>query len=521
MDEIARLIKQRDTKAAAATLNEIAKVSVVRELVPKLYETLDRDMLILMLRAVIETTERRFTSFICSLYVSRCYLELNCAGSALRYIRPWLKVPPGLERHLLPADYHALRMQSARVFSRSGRPDQAQELLSETLLFAPSTVEALLLLASLQKSSDGDYPRILRRALLASGGKSYAALSSCLENLIDARLEGEFMDTLTSYANFHKKRPELHLNQANFELAHARYQNYNLLLANFFRRLDLLPPPIRTTSEAGFANLTLDGPVQPAEAGPLVTIIMTSFNSAAYIEMAIRSVLQQTYGNIELYVVDDGSTDDSIEIVSRLQQQDSRIRLLKTPKNGGTYFAKNLAIDHAAGEFVTFHDSDDWMHPQRIEFHVKEFLKNTELICLTSDWIRMDWEGRAIVRRTGGFLHMNPASTMVRKSTLLSVGRFDSVRAGADSEFHWRLKRNFGSKVAHLQKPLAIGLHRSDSLTMNSITGFDENRFSPVRLKYWESWTSWHLRLRGRGKRIVLDQDVAQRPYEVPDVFVV
>jgi len=100
---------------------------------------------------------------------------------------------------------------------------------------------------------------------------------------------------------------------------------------------------------------------------PLVSVIMACFNAASYVEEAISSVLGQTYSNIELIVVDDGSQDASPSIVKHLAEtHPGRVRL-KHLKHSGPYPARNLGLSHARGDYVAFLDADDWWREDCLE----------------------------------------------------------------------------------------------------------------------------------------------------------
>jgi len=93
----------------------------------------------------------------------------------------------------------------------------------------------------------------------------------------------------------------------------------------------------------------------------LVSVVMPAHNDAAYIAEAIDSVLAQTWPDIELIVVDDGSTDGTREVVRRYS---SRLRLIEQ-QNAGSAVARNRGIDEARGRYVAFLDADDWWHPEK------------------------------------------------------------------------------------------------------------------------------------------------------------
>ncbi|MCM1115407.1 MAG: glycosyltransferase family 2 protein [Clostridium sp.] len=98
----------------------------------------------------------------------------------------------------------------------------------------------------------------------------------------------------------------------------------------------------------------------------MISVILPAFNREKFIEDSIASVLNQTYSDFELLVVDDGSEDSTVEIVERLMNKDRRIKLIKA-SHQGVSAARNLAIDNANGEFIFFVDSDDFIHPDLLK----------------------------------------------------------------------------------------------------------------------------------------------------------
>lgn len=108
----------------------------------------------------------------------------------------------------------------------------------------------------------------------------------------------------------------------------------------------------------------------------IISIITPSYNSAQYIGRTIDSILQQTYENWELMIVDDFSSDNSREIIQSYINQDSRIKLICLEKNSGAAIARNIGIKHASGRFIAFLDSDDTWHPEKLEKQVSFMLKN-------------------------------------------------------------------------------------------------------------------------------------------------
>ncbi|MFD2966830.1 glycosyltransferase family 2 protein [Sphingobacterium bambusae] len=98
---------------------------------------------------------------------------------------------------------------------------------------------------------------------------------------------------------------------------------------------------------------------------PLISVIIPVYNVETYLEACIKSVLMQSYDDLEILLVNDGSSDTSGEICDLYAEKDSRIKTIHK-KNGGLSSARNTGLDHAAGEFICFVDSDDIIHPQFI-----------------------------------------------------------------------------------------------------------------------------------------------------------
>lgn len=111
----------------------------------------------------------------------------------------------------------------------------------------------------------------------------------------------------------------------------------------------------------------------------VISVIIPTYNRAKTIGRAIDSVLQQTYQNIELIVVDDCSTDDTEKVVK--QYKDNRLRFIKHIVNEGACAARNTGIEHAQGEFIAFQDSDDVWHLNKLEIQMNAMEKYQADIC--------------------------------------------------------------------------------------------------------------------------------------------
>ena len=95
----------------------------------------------------------------------------------------------------------------------------------------------------------------------------------------------------------------------------------------------------------------------------LISVIVPCFNAEKYIERCLDSILKQTYRNIEVIVVDDGSTDDSAARIKEISKLDNRVKYVYQ-KNAGVSAARNRGLDEAKGDKITFVDSDDTISPE-------------------------------------------------------------------------------------------------------------------------------------------------------------
>ncbi len=122
---------------------------------------------------------------------------------------------------------------------------------------------------------------------------------------------------------------------------------------------------------------------------PFVTIIVTCYNQAQYLERSVKSVLNQTFSDLECLIVDDGSTDNSREVAEHLMSVDSRVQYFHK-ENGGVSSARNFGIRKAKADWIQCLDGDDWIHEDKIRFQLEcaQALDDQKLI-LYSDYERV------------------------------------------------------------------------------------------------------------------------------------
>ncbi len=265
------------------------------------------------------------------------------------------------------------------------------------------------------------------------------------------------------------------------------------LLIEAFANLNLPPPPARLFN--GYS------PARPALASasesklPKVSVVLCAWNAAEFLPVALASILGQTYPNLEIIAIDDGSTDGTFDVLKQWLGDWPDAVIIHQAENRGAYACRNEGMERATGEYVTFHDADDWSAPEKIERQWKAIASTPNALASSSDWFRIDSRtGLCFTRRVFPFCRWNCSSFMFHRGKALEVlGFYDVVRTGADSEYVARFEAVFGPhRHVRVKLPLSIGLEHNASLTGDSESGFDKNGLSQQRQAYLESWRRWH-----------------------------
>jgi glycosyltransferase involved in cell wall biosynthesis len=165
---------------------------------------------------------------------------------------------------------------------------------------------------------------------------------------------------------------------------------------------------------------------------PMVSVIIPTYNRSDLISETIQSVLNQIYQNLELIIVDDGSTDHTKEIVNSFK--DPRIQYIYTENWGGPARPRNIGIKHAKGEYIAFLDSDDTWYPTKLNRCIEELTNDRDLVCHNLRYIRNGkyWKdvkcGPAKRASFNNLLYsgncLAPSAVVVRKACLLRVAGF-------------------------------------------------------------------------------------------------
>lgn len=173
---------------------------------------------------------------------------------------------------------------------------------------------------------------------------------------------------------------------------------------------------------------------------PLVSVVIPVYNAASSLDETLRSVRAQTYHNLEILIIDDGSTDDSIDIASRHCEADPRIRIIRQP-NGGVAAARNTGISAAQSELIAPIDADDLWAPDKIRLQVSTMLEGGGAVTMVYSWhARIDAASRILTygharAPSGDVLRAmcrrnlvgNGSAALMRKSAIVAAGGYDAT----------------------------------------------------------------------------------------------
>lgn len=188
----------------------------------------------------------------------------------------------------------------------------------------------------------------------------------------------EFLRESDHFDEFKKEFIEFKIQQIMNYVISCNYEEYYNLAKYEFENMDLngltinnlllnnYKELLNTNSYQEYRVKKGYSPINPDESIPKVSVIVPVYNSSNFIGECLDSLINQTLDEIEIICVDDGSTDNSLEILREYQEKDNRIKII-SKKNGGAGSARNEGVKHATGEFINFIDSDDWLDLKTFE----------------------------------------------------------------------------------------------------------------------------------------------------------
>ena len=267
-----------------------------------------------------------------------------------------------------------------------------------------------------------------------------------------------------------------------------------------------------------FSRLAANVEAQSVD-GPLISVIMPMYKADHRADTSIRSILEQTWKNIELIIVDDGSPSKYQARLDFWEKSDSRVKVIRCAENRGAYTVRNIGLQHASGKWVTTQDSDDWSHPQRLEIQARYLQNKPNVIATWVPWLRVDQHLEVLHRRGQNSLQHNAMVSIMfaREPVVREIGFWDEVRKGADSEFRRRLEIAFKQEITLASEvPLLMGLYQPESLSGNDL---HRGYFDADRLVYRSHWRRWHNRIRNGEVDGYIPLHAASRQFPAPRVI--
>ncbi len=206
---------------------------------------------------------------------------------------------------------------------------------------------------------------------------------------------------------------------------------------------------------------------------PLITVYITNYNYGKYIKKAINSVLNQTFKDYELIIIDDGSIDKSVKIIKEFQNK-KNIKII-FQKNKGLVVSNNLALRLSKAKYIMRLDSDDWLDPHALEIMSNILERDKKISLIFPDYYEVDKNGKILRQvRRHNFKRVklldqpaHGACTMIRKENLMDIGGYDEEFNCQDGYYLW-LKFIKKYVVRNVNLPLFYYRQHEKSLTKNN-----------------------------------------------------
>ncbi len=197
---------------------------------------------------------------------------------------------------------------------------------------------------------------------------------------------------------------------------------------------------------------------------PKISVIMPAYNASKYVGRAIQSILDQSYGNFELLIADDGSTDKTRSVIDKFQ--DKRIKKFHNSKNRGKVYTNNKLLKEAKGDFITFQDADDFSDVERLETLLSAFLRDKELGMVGSNVIYCKPNGKPIrssdyplqyekiIAGLPNHFHFTGASVMIRSEIVRKTGGYNEYFNKGGEDPYWVGVIALSEKFENMKAPL-------------------------------------------------------------------
>ncbi len=212
---------------------------------------------------------------------------------------------------------------------------------------------------------------------------------------------------------------------------------------------------------------------------PVVSVVTPAFNTARYLADAVHSVLAQTFTDLELVLVDDGSTDDTLHVAQRLATEDARVRVVAIP-NGGPAGARNAALEAARGDFIALLDSDDVIFPHYLASQLAVLAASPDAAIVTANAVNRgggaNFDGKPYWPQTSGIQKLRLGDvisqedgvcilSVFRRCVYASIGGFNPVFSGNEDYEFWVRAALAGFVIVRNYEPLGVYRRHEGSLS--------------------------------------------------------
>ena len=203
-----------------------------------------------------------------------------------------------------------------------------------------------------------------------------------------------------------------------------------------------------------------------------VSVIIPVYNSSLYLEECINSIVNQTYKNLEIIIVNDKSTDDSLKIISKFK--DKRIKVINLKKNHGVAVARNKGVMASTGDYICYIDSDDYWSLDKIEKQIK-FIKNKEFIYSSYSYLKNGKLHKAKIPSSITYKEALKNTTIFTSTVMFNMSKLNKedimmpdIRRGQDTATWWKVLKK-GITAYGIDESLVVYRIVGKSLSSNKL----------------------------------------------------
>ncbi|WP_018984655.1 glycosyltransferase family 2 protein [Salinimonas chungwhensis] len=297
-------------------------------------------------------------------------------------------------------------------------------------------------------------------------------------------------------------KPPLYENNKNDDItiqflnaANSPTQKINFL-NDIFEKYGLCKLKLTSANDSFFERILPEVTIKKSQCAldaPKVSIIVPCYNCSDQIESTLYTLINQTWLNIEILLVDDCSDDRNLTLLRQFERIDSRISVIAKTVNTGLYDSRNVGLSLAKGKYITVCLPGDWCHPQKIQFQARQLEEQDNLVANCTSWIKCDSNFFFYRNVQPYYSEVNLSSLMfLRDEVIDKLGEWDNVLFSADREFYKRLIKVFGKRrvcelaaittIGRIERPLTLDIKKTHCKDFPYV----------AKLEYIQNYEYWH-----------------------------